>query len=100
VKEAVDQGRAPESLSFDRLLELGREALGRELALDRKEFERSLQLDEIVRSRGDCGPSPEAVSKAIAAQAKELDEIEQWASAESRRIADNWRSVEKRASQL
>ncbi len=100
VKEAVEEARAPRSLSFDRLIEIGRDVLGRELVLDRQEFERSLQLDEIVRSRGDCGPAPNAVMAAIDAQAKEVDELENWASSESRRIAGNWTSVEKRASQL
>lgn len=100
VQEAADQGRAPKSLSFDRLLEVGREVLGRELVLDRKEFERALQLDAIVRSRGDCGPAPDAVSKSIEAQGKELDELEHWASEQARRIAENWKGVEKRASQL
>ena len=100
IKEAVDEGRAPKSLSFDRLIAAGREVLGRDLALDRKEFDRALLLDEIVRSRGDCGPAPDAVAKAIQAQTKELDELENWANTESKRIAENWRSVEARASQL
>lgn len=100
IKEAVDEGRAPGTLSFDRLIAVAREVLGRELVLDRSEFDRALKLDEIVRSRGDCGPAPTAVSNAIQKQTKDLDELEQWATAESNRIADNWKSVEKRASQL
>jgi argininosuccinate lyase len=100
VKEAADAARAPKSLSFDRLIEVGREVLGRDLELERGEFDRALQLDEIVRSRGDCGPAPDAVASAIQAQTKELDALDRWATAESKRIADNWKNVEKRASQL
>jgi argininosuccinate lyase len=100
VKEAADQGRAPSSLSFDRLVEVGREVLGRDLVLDREEFGRALALEAIVRSRGDCGPAPDAVTKAIAAQGEELQALRAWADSQAEAIAQNWSNVDKRASQL
>lgn len=100
IKEAAGEGRPPKSLSVDRLLEVGHELLGRDLVLDRSEFERALEIDAIVRSREDCGPAPSAVMRAIQAQSKELDVLEQWTDGQAQGIAENWRSVQKRASQL
>jgi len=100
VKEALDERRPARSLSLDRLLEIGREVLGRTLALDPKEFKRALEIEAIVHSRGDCGPAPSAVRKAIESQRAELAQIDGWARAEEERIAANWKDVERRAAQI
>lgn len=100
VKEALDAGKPPKSLSFDRLLEVGREVLGRDMRLDREEFTRALEIESIVRSRGDCGPAPDSVAKTIERQRSSVAELEQWAKGEQQRIAENWKRVEKLASEI
>ncbi len=100
VKEALDAKRPPKSLSFERLLEVGREVLGRTLALDAKEFERALEIEEIVRSRGDCGPAPNAVRKAIATQKAQVEQLRGWAEGEARRLAEHWANIERRAGRI
>jgi len=100
VKEALDAGTSAKSLSFDRLLEVGREVLGRDMQLDRGEFTRALEIESIVRSRGDCGPAPDAVAIAIERQRGSVTELDRWAEGEQQRIAQNWKRVEKLASEI
>jgi argininosuccinate lyase len=100
VKEALDAGQPASSLRFGRLLEVGREVLGRNLELDEKEFQSMLEIEEIVRSRGDCGPAPASVTEAIERQQREVDELDAWAAGEQRRIQENWQQVRAQASSL
>lgn len=100
VKEALDAKRPAKTLSYERLIEVGNEVLGREIKVDRSAFTDSLDIEAIVRSRMDCGPAPTAVSDAIKRQLHQVDELVLWAQGEQKRIADNWMRVESLAAQL
>lgn len=97
VKEAIDQRRAPSTLKYERLLEIGQEQLGKPLQIDRAEFDRAMDVTSIVASRGDCGPAPDAVRAAIDQQRRMVGDLKSWAQSEQARIAKNWAEVERLA---
>lgn len=100
VKEAVEAGRIPSSLKFERLIEIGMEVLHKSLVLDKDEFAMALDIEAIVRSRGDSGPAPTAVSKTVEAQLKVVHEFEEWVQKEKRRIDGCRKQVEQLADKI
>ena len=100
VKEAIDAGAPASSLKFDRLIAAGQDIVGRKIDLDREEFQKALDIDAIIASRGDCGPAPTAVRQAIASIAKDVKGLDDWAEAEQRRIAQCWKRTEDLARQI
>ncbi|MGH7715127.1 MAG: lyase family protein, partial [Vulcanimicrobiaceae bacterium] len=97
VKEAIDAKRPPQSVTYDRMLEIGREQLGKTLTVKREAFEAALDVKNIVASRGDCGPAPNAVRAAIKKQRERISELQSWTSSEQERVAKNWAEVERLA---
>lgn len=100
VNEAVAARRPASDLKFERLLEIGRDMLGRSLELDPKEFAKALDIQTIVTSRGDCGPAPAAVAKAVQKQEQAVRELLQWVEAEQIRLAGCWERVRTLAQQI
>lgn len=87
VKEAVDSGKAAEDMTHQRFVEIGKELLGEDIKVTPAEFADALVIEEIVNSRGDCGPAPDAVAKAIAAQRADAEETRKWVREEKARLA-------------
>ena len=100
LKEAVDAKRPASELQFARLLSIGKEMLGRPLELDAEEFANALDIETIVKSRGDCGPAPAAVENALNQQDRAVAELSQWAREEEQRLAAGWARVRALAQQI
>lgn len=100
VKEAVDAGRTADSLKFERLLEIGKTMLGREMEIKKSDFDKALDIDAIIAGRTDCGPAASAVETAIASLSRKNDALGQWVKAEQQRIAACWKNVEDLARKI
>ena len=100
VREVIGRGQDCNALEAKRLCQIARERLARDVSITQRDLAESLDPAAIVRSRGDSGPAPAAVRKAIEAQQAAVADGKAAIAAETRRLAHVWRDLETAAAQL
>jgi argininosuccinate lyase len=96
VREAIAGGKP---LQATRLIDISREA-GVEISIDQQQLDTCFDPDALIRTRGDSGPAPDAVSGAIASQRATISQHKAWMKSERTRIEKVWSDLEAAASAL
>ncbi|MGH7715453.1 MAG: lyase family protein, partial [Vulcanimicrobiaceae bacterium] len=96
VREALAGGKP---LQAPRLIEIAREA-GVEVSINQEQLDKCFDPDALIKTRGDSGPAPDAVSAAIAAQRATISRHKAWTKSERTRIQKIWSDLEAAAVAL
>ncbi len=100
VQEALQDGRTPQELDPRRMEEIAQARLRAPVTVADEEFRSALDPAELVRTRTDCGPAPDAVAAALGWQRDATEGLRHRVAQESDRIAQVWKTLDDKARAL